>query len=184
MRVSLFLIASLLVGCAMHSHPRSQPEVVRYYPLLLPASFGRSIVIEQLLEGSARGERFQLHSQIEIDAEHMLVLGFTTFQTKAFVLRFDGKTVAFENFTERRMPFPPEFILSDIQKILWPTLPDREGWNVVDDPAGKVRLVFYARQLVTRIQYQGLSPIEGDVELVDLQYGYQLHIRTLNVWSG
>jgi hypothetical protein len=91
--------------------------------------------------------------------------------------------VAFENFTDRKMPFPPEMILSDIQKVLWPTLPNRDGWNIVDDTVHKTRLVFFAGQLVTRIQYRGASPTDGDVELVDLQYGYRLHIRTFNVWG-
>jgi len=151
--------------------------------LLLPSSYGRTVVIEQLLEGWAKGEHFQLHSQLEIDAHYILVLGFTAFQIKTFALRYDGKTLTFENFTDREMPFPPAMILSDIQKILWPTLPNREGWNIVDDIPGKVRLVFFAGRLVTRIQYQGISPLDGDIELVDLQYGYQLHIRILNVWG-
>jgi hypothetical protein len=181
--IRLFLLILLLAGCGTYHHARYQPEALRYYPLLLPNSYGRAIVIEQLLDGWAKGEHFRLHSQLEIDAHHILVMGFTTFQIKAFALRYDGQTLAFENFTDREMPFPPAMILSDIQKIFWPTLPHREGWNIVDDTQGKVRLVFFAGQLVTRIQYQGTSPIDGDVELIDLQYGYQLHIHILNVTS-
>lgn len=179
--IQLCLLLLLLVGCGAHHQTSYQPEALRYYPLLPPSSYRRTVAIEQLIEGWAKGEHFQFHSQLEIDAYHMLVLGFTTFQIKAFVIRYDGKTVDVENFTDRKMPFPPEMVLSDIQKILWPALPNRDGWHIVDDTTSKVRLVFFAGQLVTRIQYRGPSPIDGDVELVDLQYGYQLHIHTLNV---
>jgi hypothetical protein len=173
----------LLMGCGAQHRTNYQPTALRYYPLLLPSSYHYPVTIEQLVEGWARGEHFQFRSQLEIDTHHMLVMGFTTFQIKAFVIRYDGKTVEFENFTDRQMPFPPEMILSDIQKVWWPTLPNRDGWRIVDDTAHKVRLVFFAGQLVTRIQYRGTSAMDGDVELVDVHYGYQLHIRTLHVWG-
>jgi hypothetical protein len=178
------MLAMLLLGCASQHQTELGQTSMPYYPLLPPSSYGRTLVIEQLLQGWAKGEHFQLHSQLEIDAHQILVLGFTAFQTRAFALRYDGKSVNFENFTDRRLPFPPVMIISDIQKILWPTLPNQDGWSIVDDAVGRTRLVFFEGQVVTRIQYQGTSPLDGDVELVDLLYGYQFRIRTLNVWGG
>jgi Protein of unknown function (DUF3261) len=180
----LFVITILLMGCA-GPHPRAtQQELLHHYPLLLPSSYGSTLTIEQFLEGWGKGQHFQLHSQLEIDAQQILLLGLTAFQTRAFVLRYDGKSVNFENFTDRSIPFPPVMIISDIQKILWPTLPNQDGWIIVDDAIARVRLVFFEGRLVTRIQYEGTSPLDGDVELEDLLYGYQFRIRTLNVWGG
>jgi hypothetical protein len=184
MMMWLLVVTMLLMGCASPHRTGSQEEALRYYPLLLPSSYGSTVVIEQLLDGWAKGEHFQLHSQLEINAHQILVLGFTAFQTRAFALQYDGKSVIFENFTDRRMPFSPVVVISDIQKILWPTLPNRDGWNIVDDAITRVRLVFFEGQVVTRIQYEGTSALDGDVELEDLLYGYQLRIRTLNVWGG
>jgi hypothetical protein len=184
MMIWLLVVAMLLMGCAGPHRTGAQQESLRYYPLLLPSSYGGTLIIEQFLDGWAKEERFQLHSQLEIDANQILVVGFTAFQTRAFALRFDGKSVKFENFTDRRIPFPPEMIISDIQKILWPALPNQRGWSIVDDAVARVRLVFFEGQVVTRIQYQGTSPLNGEVELVDLLYGYQFRIRTLHVWSG
>lgn len=178
------IVAILFVGCGNRQPVAYRPEAIHYYPLALPSSYGRSLIIEQFIEGWHKEEHFQFHSQLEIDTQRVLVLGFTAFQTKIFALRYDGKTVEFENFTDRQLVFPPELILSDIQKVLWPTLPDREGWSIEDAPAEKERLVFFKGKLLTRIRYQGVSPIEGDAELIDLQYGYRLYLRTLNVWSG
>jgi hypothetical protein len=184
MRLWLSVLTMLFMGCASPHRMASQQEAFHYYPLLLPSSYGGTVAIEQFLDGWAKGEHFQLHSQLEIDAHQILVLGFTAFQTRAFTLRYDGTAVTFENFTDLRMPFPPVMILSDIQKVLWPALPNQDGWSIVDDAIARVRLVFFEGQVVTRIQYEGASPLDGDVELVDLLYGYQFRIRTLNVWGG
>jgi hypothetical protein len=180
----LYILTLLLSGCATHQQLGHVPSPVLYYPLLPPSSYGGTLSLEQLIEGWSNGEHFQLHSQLDIDAEQIRVLGFTAFQTKAFALRYDGNTIDFDNFTDRRMPFPPAMILSDIQKVLWPKLPDREEWRIVDDPLARVRLVYFERQLVTRIQYRGASRIEGDTELRDLHHGYQLFIRTLESEGG
>jgi hypothetical protein len=184
MMIWLFIITMLLMGCGTHHQKAYRPEIIPTYPLLLPSSYGAPLIVEQFLEGWANGEYFQLHSQLEIDAQRMLVLGFTPFRSKAFVLRYDGKTVEFENFTDRTMPFPPELILSDIQKVFWHALPNQAGWSVVDDPTARVRLISFEGQLITHIQYQGGSPIDGDVTLIDRHYGYRLYIRTLNSWGG
>jgi hypothetical protein len=178
------MVAMLLIGCASPHHPGSSQALMPYYPLLPPSSYGGTLVVEQLLDGWAKGERFQLHSQLEIDAHQILVFGFTAFQTRAFALQYDGHAVKFENFTDRQMPFPPVMMVSDIQKILWPTLPNQDRWSVEDDVLAGIRLVSFEGQVVTRIQYHGKSPLDGEVELVDLLYGYQLRIRTLHVWSG
>jgi Protein of unknown function (DUF3261) len=180
----LWLVTMLLMGCASPHRTGFQPMSLRYYPLLVPSTYGGTLVIEQLLDGWAQGEHFELHSQLEIDAHRILVLGFTAFQTRAFALQYDGQSVKFENFTGRKMPFPPAMIISDIQKIFWPTLPTQDGWRIVDDAIARERLVFFEGQVATRIQYHGASPLDGDVELVDLLYGYQLRVRTLNVWGG
>jgi len=184
MRIGLCMVAMLLMSCASPHRTGLSPESLRYYPLLPPSSYGGTLVVEQLLDGWAQGEHFQLHSQLEIDAHQILVFGFTAFQTRAFALQYDGHAVKFENFTDRQMPFPPVMIVSDIQKVLWPTLPQQDRWSVEDDVLAGVRLVSFEGQVVTRIQYHGRSPLDGEVELVDLLYGYQLRIRTLHVWSG
>jgi hypothetical protein len=182
MMIRLFLLLPLLVGC---STPRlttgPQPRALHYYPLLPPVSYGRSLGIEQLLDGQFQENHFRLHTLLEIDADQILVLGFTAFQTRAFVIRYDGRALEFENFTDRKMPFPPEMILSDIQQVFWPVLPNRDGWRIVDETTGKMRLVFFEDQLVTRIQYNGMSPTTGDIELSNMKYGYQLHIRPVHV---
>jgi hypothetical protein len=179
----LLLAMVLLSGCHV-SQPRPAPDPsagFHYYPLLPPGSFGRSLEIEQHLQGQFRDQSFQLHVRIEIEANQLLVVGFTAFQSRAFVLRYDGSTLAFQNLTGRVMTFPAEMILSDMQQVLWPTLPDRQGWRVVDDTVVGQRLMFFDNRLVTRIQYNGTLPVYGETVLLNLRYGYRLHIRTVAI---
>jgi hypothetical protein len=121
--------------------------------------------------------QFQTH--VEIDADQIVVLGLTPWQTRAFILRYDGQKLDFENFTHREIPFPPALILSDLQQVLWPVLPSTAQWRVEDDLHPRERRVYFRNQLITRIQYAGQSAAQSDVMLRNLSYGYQLHIRTL-----
>jgi uncharacterized protein DUF3261 len=169
---------SLLPSTLVSSSP-SSPSVLPApsYPLLSPATYGRSYVAQHLLEGQAHGEDFTLQIHVEIDPDGILLLGFTPWQTRAFVLRYDGTTVDFENFTNREMPFPPARILSDLQQVLWPSLPNHNEWHVVDDPQTHERRVTFQDRLITRIRYQGVPPMQGVVELDNVALGYQLRIH-------
>ena len=183
MRLRLLLMVLFVTGCHV-SQPRPEPNRssgLHHYPLLPPASFGRSLELEQLLQGRFRDEPFQLRIHIEIEAEQLLVVGLTTVQTRAFALRYDGKSLEFQNYTGRDMPFPAGMILSDIQLVLWPTLPEHQGWHVVDYAATQRRLVFFDDRLVSWIQYNGTSAMQGETLLANMQYGYQLRIRTVTV---
>lgn len=169
---------SLLSSTVTSSSPSSSPALsAPQYPLLSPATYGRSYVAQHLLEGHAHGEDFTLQIYVEIDSDHILLLGFTPWQTRAFVLRYDGTTVDFENFTNREIPFPPARILSDLQQVLWPNLPDLNEWRVVDDPQTHERRVIFRDRLITRVRYQGVPPMQGVVELDNVAVGYRLRIH-------
>jgi hypothetical protein len=148
-----------------------------YYPLLSPLTFGRSYVAQHLLEGDAHGQHFEIQVHVEIDPDNILLLGFTPWQTRAFVLRYDGKTLDFKNFTDREMPFPPELILSDLQQVLWPSLPNQNDWQVADDPHTHERRVSFQDRLITHIKYHKDSLTHGDVELFNIPWNYQLRIH-------
>jgi hypothetical protein len=94
-------------------------------------------------------------------------------------LRFDvsGCERSSYLFTDRELSFPPEFILSDLQQVLWPYLPDHNEWQVIEDPRARGRRVFFHKQLVTAIRYHGDSLTNGYVELTNIPWNYQLRIH-------
>ena len=177
----LFLASTVwLPSCGWRSRPAGPPPSSPiYYPLQPPASYGGTFAGQSLLTGEFEGRRLQLHTHVEIDADQIVVLGLTPWQTRAFVLRYHGEHLDFKNFTPRKMPFPPALILSDLQQVLWPTLPNPPQWRVEDEVEPRERRVYFRNQLITRIQYAGGPAAPADVTLWNLRYGYQLTIRTL-----
>ena len=176
---------SLLPSTIVAPSPSFPPALsAPQYPLLSPASYGRSYSAQHLLEGRAQDQDFTLQIHVEIEPDHILLLGFTPWQTRAFVLRYDGTTLDFENFTNREMPFPPARILSDLQQVLWPRLPNHNEWQVVDDPQTHERRVTFQDRLITRIRYQGVPPTQSVVELDNVALGYQLRIQIRQDESG
>lgn len=180
-RLPYLLCIYLLAGCALSPQPAPPPTPsLRHYPLLAPSSYGRTAVLDQMLEGEAKGRRFKLQIHIEIDAARILVVGLTPWQTRAFVLRYDGEKLDFDmGATHQDMPFPPKLILSDIQQVLWPDLPTRGSWRVADDRRARERRVYFQDQLVTHIRYHADAATAGDVELSNAPFGYRLYIQTL-----
>lgn len=176
----LYFLSFFLPGCSLPPStiaPLSSSSLPPHYPLLAPATYGRSYVAQHLLEGQASGQDFTLQIHVEIDPDRILLLGFTPWQTRAFLLRYDGNTLDFENFTNREMPFPPARILSDLQQVLWPTLPNHNDWQVVDNHDTHERRVSFQGRLITHIRYQGVASTQGDVELVNIPLDYRLRIH-------
>ncbi|MDH3602527.1 MAG: DUF3261 domain-containing protein [Candidatus Tectomicrobia bacterium] len=181
MKPLLILALILLSSCAWLQRPAKPPtSSPTYYPLQSPGSYGATFTAQNLLQGEYAGRRMQFRTYVEIDPDQIVVLGLTPWQTRAFVLRYDGQKLDFENFTHREMPFPPALILSDLQQVLWPALPSTAQWRVEDDVHPRERRVYFRNQLITRIQYAGQSAAQSDVTLRNLPYGYQLNIRTLH----
>jgi hypothetical protein len=178
----LFILSLCFLSSCAWLQPPTKPltSTPTSYPLRTPSSYGGTLTAQSLLEGEYEGRRMQFQTHVEIDADQIVVLGLTPWQTRAFILRYDGQKLDFENFTHREIPFPPALILSDLQQVLWPVLPSTAQWRVEDDLHPRERRVYFRNQLITRIQYGGPSAAQSDVTLWNLPYGYQLNIRTLH----
>jgi hypothetical protein len=182
MKILLILVLCLLQSCAWWQPTAAPPTpALTYYPLQTPGSYGGIFAAQHLLEGEYEGRRMQFQTYVEIDVDRMVILGLTPWQTRAFTIRYDGQRLDFENVTHQEMPFPPSLILSDVQQVLWPALPNTAQWRVEDDVQPRERRVYFRHQLVTRIQYAGKWPSAGRVRLWNLRYGYQLNIRALEL---
>jgi hypothetical protein len=181
----LFLALLLLSSCAwLNRSAPPPPSKPMSYPLQTPGSYGGTFFGQHLLEGAYAGRRIQLQTYVEIDADQMVIVGLTPWQTRAFTIRYDGQQLNFENFTHRKMPFPPSLILSDVQQVLWPRLPNTAPWHVEDDLHPRQRRVYFRHQLITRIQYAGPPASPHTVTLRSVRYGYELHIRILPLGAG
>lgn len=179
MKPLLLLALCLLPSCAWLYRSVEPPALTpTYYPVQTPGSYGGTFTGQHLLEGEYKGRRMQLQTYVEIDTDQMVIVGLTPWQTRAFVIHYDGQRLDFENFTHREMPFPPALILSNVQQVLWPVLPNTAQWHVADHDHPRERRIYFRNQLVTRIQYGGPSVSPSNITLWNFRYGYQLNIRT------
>ena len=169
----------LLAGCA--TDHRSPARIAGYicYPLQPPASFGRTAEFEHVMHAEYQGRTFELHALLRMDAGELIVLGLTPLGTRAFTIRYDGNTVTLDNPNGPKIPFPPEMILSDIQEMFWPVLPDTGGWHVrTRQPSGE-REFYLAGKLVSDVRFARASDGQRVIKLANSKYGYRLVLKLI-----
>jgi hypothetical protein len=131
----------------------------------------------------------------------LLLLGLSPMGLPGFVLtlREDG-SIAFDNRTDTELPFPPAFILADVQRVFFPWLePVQAGFEGERSGTAfglEVRERYREGRLVSRVfqwadapekgtvrvDYEGLGPEQGAPERVLVTNGwfnYRLRIETL-----
>lgn len=165
------------------------------FDLLPPASFGRSLALEQVVEARyrdpTREQTVVLHCALEIEPQGLHLVGLTPFGTCAFVVTLDAAGLAIENRVGENLPADPRQVLADLQLALWPTLPTIAGLIVSEEPAadgGRVRELrratasepLLAAVPVVRIRYGPGLPWESKLVFEHLERGYTLTVETVS----
>jgi len=175
----LLLALLLLAGCSTTPKQKVSFADYMHYPLLPPASFGRVAEFEHMLHGYYQGRTFQLHALLRMDSNEILVLSLTPMGTRAFTIRYDGRNIKLDNPNGPKIPFPPELILSDIQEMFWPVLPDKDGWRVSIVEPARGRDFFFANQRISSVRFTRGKDGQRVIELVNLKYGYRLRLQVI-----
>ena len=132
----------------------------------------------------------------------LLLLGLGPMNTVGFKLTLDRDGVSFENFSGRELPFRPERILADVQRVFYPWI--QEGWDCVEcerreildglevwERIGARFLVERSFRLLARpergrivVRYEGWTsdpPVPIRATLDNGWYGYELTIVTTGI---
>ena len=127
---------ALVAGLAACSAPRG-PVQWRPYPGALqpPAELGVEGVWRQYVTASwetAEGERDErgFDAAVQVRGDELTVIGLSPIGQPGFVLRFDGVDTLVENNTDDELPIPARYVLLDVQRVLYPRIPNVTG--VVD----------------------------------------------------
>jgi hypothetical protein len=200
----------LLVAACRHNGEATKPpaetmtdrsELPTEYPGTLVDIGGvqRNFLMRQKLDGAWQEKKFSFEAVIQKQADVLTVIGMTPFGTKAFVLTQTGTRVEFELLIDREMPFPPEYILQDInrafiydEELPWKT-EGTDGENRADVHDETVVDQFAGGKLIsrsfTRPDLKGEITVEYDggmeagvppkhVVFHNGWFGYSLDIRT------
>ena len=178
------LVASGLAGCRSFPRTATPNQAGAFYPLLAPATYGRSLDVEQLFDSEFDGRRNRLRVHVAIDSHQIRMVGVSPISTRVFVLRYDGRDISLEPPGEGHLPFAPQAILSDFQLVFWPALPARGGWTIREDPVAGMRRVFHEGTLVADVYFPRDAQRPNEYRLVNHRYGYRLTIRNLPGAAG
>lgn len=177
--VAAWLAAALLSACA--SAPPAADGARSYLPILPPASLNAQHSAEQVLN-AAYGEReATLHCILDVNAEHLRVIGLTALGQRVFTLEQDAAGVRVERSPFAPSELQPQDILADIQLAYWPlatlqaVLPPQTR---LTEPRAGLRRLSRDSRLVAEVHYAADDPWNGRLWLVNLERGYSLDITS------
>lgn len=178
---ALALLLICAAGCASgpsgssESAPTTGPGTLSEtdYPGLLrpPATLGREVVWRQRVtaawgEGSERGFDAALQKQ----GDTLTMIGLSPLGAAGFVVLLKGEEIEFRNETGEPMPFPPRFIVLDVQRTFFPWVFGPEGAPQDGEHDGRigeeqVREVWKAGRLVERRFTRGDGQPDGTIAI-------------------
>lgn len=153
---------------------------------------------QQTIDARMGEHTFHLDAVLQKRGDELVLVGLTPFGSKAFALTQRGTETTFESFIDRAPPFPPKFMLIDVQRAYWPfgVAPDdsaeasatttQHGEEKVTE-SWRVGLLEWRTFTVEgkpgaiEIRYEGWK--DGAPERVTIKndwFGYTMDIRTTN----
>jgi hypothetical protein len=197
-----FLIGfALCAGCANHAsnaHPQSapiDPGIIRP-----PSALPYDLSWRQHVTAIWPTGRRSFDAVVQKQKGELLLVGLSPMGLPGFIIRLheNGK-IDVENHTGRELPFRPEYILADVERVLFSWLPhtseapDREQRGRVGDLEVTER--YLQNALVARtfaraadggksvsIDYRGALPgadVASQIHVNNGWFGYQLEIETI-----
>lgn len=199
------VVGVVFSACSATTHaPTAAHE--RDYPWRLrpPSAFAGDFLWRQQLLARFGMRKLGFQAVVQKQADKLTLIGLGPAGSKAFVLSQTGEQVTFRSHMPRKMPFPPRFILIDIQRAwlkLSPEATRPDGTHTIDlgdetlqetwrggrlvrrsfvrkdgKPKGQI-LVTYEASTALNPTAAGAKP--GVVVLSNGWFGYELRIETL-----
>jgi hypothetical protein len=169
---------AIAVAAACRGAPPSQRD--RLSLALSPASFGRTLSLQQQVHVEYADRTVDLDAVLDIAPDSLTLVGMA-FGQRMLTLRYNGVTL-----DEKRHPMLPRDvrgadILTDVQVALWPADAVRAalpaGWTLTDSDTLRT-LSKGALEMVT-ISYDAAPHWSALVTLRNLRYAYRLVIRSV-----
>lgn len=120
--VFLVLFGPWLAGCAAPSRP---PLRDADYPgeLLAPERLGGDVLWQQRVTAIwGEGEQRGFDAAVQKQGDRLTVIGLSPVSGPGFVLVLEHGTVTLTNQAGMEVPFPPRFVILDVQRVFFPWL--------------------------------------------------------------
>jgi hypothetical protein len=121
-------------GARRSQSPAAPPGSDRPYtgPFVDPATVPQDFLDRQRITATYGDRTAQFDAVLQKRGGELTLLGLTPFGSRAFVLRQVGTDVFFQSFVPQSMPFPPRYILIDVQRVFFAWAQGSAGGAVPD----------------------------------------------------
>lgn len=152
--VRLVAACVLLAVAACHSRPQRVLTDADYPgELLPPAALGGDLLWQQRVTASwGDGEQRGFDAAVQKQGDTLTVIGLSPLGQAGFVLVQRGKDVLFENHTDMHLPFPPRYVLLDVQRAFFAWLPPVDATGTTDGE----REGIVGQERIVEVQKNGL----------------------------
>lgn len=166
------------------------PEKINRDPLFLsPASLGKNLSLSQIVIGTHNGKTISMRVEIEVTAEHLIVVGLSPLGVKLFSLQHDGGTPIVDVLAGgEKADIDPRFVLFDIYMTYWPTevLQDAlkiRGMQLKEDDSTRTRIIYSAQgNILGKVLYS--APMNGQNEILIEHYDFPYSLRIKQLGQG
>lgn len=194
------LFSVVVAGCAS---PQREPPRPYSGPLDSPGIYAGDFTYRQRIVATFGAHTQSFDVIVQKRGDVLTVVGLTPFGSRAFVLEQAGERIRFESFVPQKLPFPPEYMLIDIHRVLFSgvgapgqVLGDgnhekaQDGEILTEDWLGGRLFVRRFRRadgdprgVITVTYRDGLPPSGEPAQEVSLDngwYGYRLQVTTVS----
>lgn len=180
--VGLWLVVWIgMWGCASDLAPAPSSEresgsksIEEIATTLLPAgALSGELVLRQRVTVRWGEHEEGFDAVLQKRGEELLLVGLGPMSTVAFSLRLEGdRDVVFENHSGRELPFRPEYILADVQRIFYPWLREASACRLCERRGIRVGLEIHERIGVEHLEQRRFT-IPGRPERGELDIRYE-----------
>jgi hypothetical protein len=173
--------ASLAAACAGPGSLRVSVAEGATFELQPPASFGRSVALEQVVHFRGADVERSLHCLLEIEPGELRLVGLTAFDTPAFRVVLREGELDVEDLAGGALPVDPRRILADLQLALWPQVQFLDGLEVRERTEGgeSVRELLRGGRTIVSVRRSAGEPWSKPLEYRHFERGYVLTVETL-----
>ncbi|TAK59787.1 MAG: DUF3261 domain-containing protein [Methylobacter sp.] len=169
-----------LSGCGL-IQPEKVTAKTESMPIAQPLGPARRIV--QQIDAVWGDRQESLLAVLELDSRHIAMAGLSNDGLSLFNLTYDGKHVVSDKSLLLPESVSPEFIISDLQLVYWPIAELQKilpaEWRL--ETGQNTRILTVRNNKQVEVNYLSPDPVwPKAVELINFQYNYSLHIKTIS----
>jgi hypothetical protein len=178
----------------------AEPETIGYPGTLRPpADAGFDFQWQQHVVAHWEGHDNPFDAVLSKTGDELLLIGLGPMHSPGFIVRLEGDEIEFENRTKRKVPFNPQYIMLDVQRVYFPWIPGQapaDGTRMHERDGEIIEEIWSKGHLVERrfrredarppgeivVRYSGWedgADAPRRAELDNGWFGYRLEIETL-----